>query len=47
MVEGLNKAIEVIEKEMLLARKLNMVMALGMSQVLMLIKKEKEKAEGI
>ena len=47
MLEGLNKSIEIIEKEMEFAKKVNIHMALGMSLVLILIKKEKEKVEGI
>ena len=40
MIEGLKKAKEIIEEEMKFARQVNSQMAIGMSQVLMLIEKE-------
>lgn len=40
MEKGLKKAIEIIDKEIEFAKKVNPQMALGMSQIKMLLKKE-------
>ena len=40
MAKGLNRAKEIIENEMIFAKIVNPQMAMGMSQVLMLINKE-------
>lgn len=45
MVEGLKRAIEIIEAEMVYASSVNPIMALGMDQVRQLIKKEIESEE--
>lgn len=45
MIEGLEKAKEIIKKEMEFAKTVNSQMAMGMSQVLMLIEKEIKKEE--
>lgn len=45
MLEGLKKAVEIIENEKRYAREVNPLMALGMSQVQMLIEKEIKKLE--
>ncbi len=45
MIEGLMKAIEIIEEEKKIAMSLNPQMALGMSQVLRLIADELKKEE--
>ena len=42
MIEGLNEAMDIIKKEMERAKLINSQMAMGMSQVLTLIKNRKE-----
>lgn len=45
MIDGLIKAKEIVEKEIEYAKKVNPLMATGMSQILMLLKKEIESEE--